>query len=182
VGEHDIAQVRLATTREAVNINAPAKAKKALQRCRAENQQGVSDERRVAVPGAQRRVDAAFDQPWQGQTGKIGGDQGKNTEQEQPAVAVNEKLDPVVIAQNLRVLWFAVSVPRRCNNSSSPRLFQRGIAGCKIQNISRKEAMDVKVGGKRHRPSREYFSSPSELGAFAPWREKDPNPRVLSLA
>ena len=171
MGEHDIAQVGLATAREAVNVNAPAEAKKALQRCRAENQQGISDERSVAVLGAHRRVDAAFDQPWQGKTGKISGDQGKNAEKEQPSVAVNEKLDPVVIAKNLCVLWFAVWVPRRCNNSSSPRLFQRGIAGCEIQNISRKDAMDAKVGGKRHRPSREYFSFPSELGAFAPWRK-----------
>jgi len=28
---------------------------------------------------------------------------------------------------------------------------------------------------------REYFSFPSELGAFAPWREEFPNPRTLDF-
>ena len=87
-----------------MNVNTPTEAKEALQRSRAENQQRVSDERGAAVLGMQRRIDAAFDQPGQGYAGKIGGDQRNNAKKEQSAVAVNEKLDPMIIVKNLSIL------------------------------------------------------------------------------
>ena len=71
-----------------------------------------------------RRIDAALDQPRQRDAGKIGGDQGNNAEQEQPAVAVNEKLDPVVVAKNLSILWFAVGVRKRTGRVSEARAYE----------------------------------------------------------
>jgi len=61
------------------------------------------DQRWIAVFGAERGIDPVLDQPWQRNAGEVGGDQRKNTENEKTAVAVNEKLDPVVIAKNISV-------------------------------------------------------------------------------
>ena len=47
MGEHPIAQIGLAAAREAMNIDAPAVAKKTLQRGGAENQQRVGQEQRA---------------------------------------------------------------------------------------------------------------------------------------
>jgi hypothetical protein len=104
VGEHHVAQVGLAAARKTVNVNTPAKTKKTLKRSRAENQQWVSNERFVTALGAQRRIDAAFDQPRQGDAGEIGGDQRNNTEEEQPAIAVNQEFDAVIIVKNFSIL------------------------------------------------------------------------------
>ena len=104
MSEHDVAQISLAAARETVNVDAPAEAQKPLQRGRAQYQQRVGQQRNVAFLSAQRRVDAAFDQPRQGDAGEIGGDQGNNADNEQPAVAVNEKFDPVIVTQNLSIL------------------------------------------------------------------------------
>ena len=103
-----------------MNVNAPAEAKETLQRGRADDQQRVGQQRGAALLGPQRRVDATLDQPRQGDAGEIGGDQGNDAEQEQPAIAVNEKLDPVVVTKNLSILWFGAARKRRGRVSNPP--------------------------------------------------------------
>jgi hypothetical protein len=49
------------------------------------------------------------------------------------------------------------------------------------RDISRKGAKAAKVGKNGENHLREYFTFPSELGAFAPWREEFPNPRTLDF-
>jgi len=129
MGEHDFAQIGLAAARETVNVDAPAEAKETLQCGRANYQQRVGQRRSVAILGPQRRVDAALDQPRQGDAGEIGGDEGNNAEQEQPAVAVNEKLDPVVVAKNLSVLWFAVGGNKLVISSAGNNRIGRATTG-----------------------------------------------------
>jgi hypothetical protein len=105
--KHAIAQIGFAAAREAVNVDAPAVTEKSLQRRAEQNQRGILDQRALAVRAAQRRVDAALDQPRQGDTGKVGGNEREDAEKQEPAVAINEKLDAMVIAENRSVLFFA---------------------------------------------------------------------------
>ena len=55
----------------------------------------------------QRGIDAALDEPGQSDAGEIGSDQRQNAEDDESAVALDEKLDAVVIAQNRSILLFA---------------------------------------------------------------------------
>jgi len=48
-------------------------------------------------------IDAALDQPGQGDAGEIGADQRENAEDKETAMAINEKLNTMVIAKNLCV-------------------------------------------------------------------------------
>src|SRR5258706_3958390 len=106
--KNPIAQVCLAAAREAVNIDAPAVAEKPLERRRAEDQQGIMKQRQTSIFGVQRGIDAALDQPGKRDAGQISGDQRQDAEENQPAIALDEKLDAVVIAKNFSILWFAV--------------------------------------------------------------------------
>jgi hypothetical protein len=72
-----------------VDIDAPAVAKKSLQRGGAEDQQRIPEQRATGVRGAKRRIDAAFDQPGEGDAGKVRADQRKNTQDEKAAMPVN---------------------------------------------------------------------------------------------
>ena len=110
MSEDPIAQIRLAAARKTMNIDAPAVAEKTLQRCRAEDQQRIVDQRSVSFAGMKGGIDAALDQPRQGDAGEIGGDQRQDAEKYKPAVALDKKLNPVVIAKNFSVLWFVVYV------------------------------------------------------------------------
>ena len=81
-----------------MNIDAPAITEKSLEHGSAENHQRVAEQRpRVARP-IQGRIDPSLDQPGKRHAGKIRGDQRKNAQDEKMTVAVNEKLDPVVVA------------------------------------------------------------------------------------
>jgi hypothetical protein len=82
MGEHDIAQIGLAAARETMNVDAPTEAKETLQRGRPDNQQRVGQQRGGVLLGSQSGIDAALDQPGQGDAGEIGGDQGNDAEQE----------------------------------------------------------------------------------------------------
>jgi hypothetical protein len=53
---------------------------------------------------AESRIDAALDQPGDGDAREIGRDQRQNTENEKPPVPVNEKFDAVVIVKNILFL------------------------------------------------------------------------------
>jgi hypothetical protein len=57
----------------------------------------------------------------------------------------------------------------------------RRTAATETRNFSRKDAKAAKVGKNGENHLREYFTFPSELGAFAPWREEFPNPRTLDF-
>ena len=57
----------------------------------------------------------------------------------------------------------------------------RRTAATETRNISRKDAKAAKVGKNGENHLREYFTFPSELGAFAPWREEFPNPRTFDF-
>jgi hypothetical protein len=106
VGKHPIAQIGFAAARETMNMDAPAIAEEALQ-CRAEqNQRGIFDQRALAIRAAQRRVDTALNQPRQRDTGQVGGDEREDAENEKAAVAINQKLDAMVIAKNRSALFF----------------------------------------------------------------------------
>jgi hypothetical protein len=102
--EHPVAQIRLATAREAVNVYAPAVAKETLQTGGAKNQQWIIELRIVGFPGGQRRIDAALDQPGQSDAGKVGGDERNDAENDKPAIAVDEKLDALIVTKNLPLL------------------------------------------------------------------------------
>jgi hypothetical protein len=62
----------------------------------------------------ERSIDAALDQPRQSDTGKICGDQREKAEDEETAVALDEKLDAVVVAKNCAALSDA-SAPQRAD-------------------------------------------------------------------
>src|SRR5262245_9979537 len=100
VGKDPVPQIRFTAAREAVDVDAPAIAKQSLHCRRAENQQGIIELRDRSLLGGQSGIDAALDQPGQSDTGEIGGDQRKNTEDDKPAVAVDEEFDALVIAKN----------------------------------------------------------------------------------
>jgi hypothetical protein len=63
----------------------------------------------------------------------------------------------------------------------SPQSSQRGRAATETRNISRKDAKAAKVGKNGEKNSQEYLSFRSTLGAFAPWREEFPNPRIFGV-
>jgi len=106
MGKNAIAQIGFAAPRETVNVDAPTVAEKSLQRRAEQNQRGIFDQRPLGVSGPERRIDTALDQPRQRDTGEVGGDEREDAENEEPAVAINEKLDPMVIAKNRPVLFF----------------------------------------------------------------------------
>jgi hypothetical protein len=56
---------------------------------------------------AESRIDAALDQPGDGDAREVGRDQRQDTEDEKPPVPVNEEFDAVVITKNFSVLWQA---------------------------------------------------------------------------
>src|SRR6266545_8007191 len=105
MSEHSIAQIGFAATRKAVDIDTPAVAEESLQRGSTENQQRIFEQGSTALRRAQRRVDTVLDQPGQSDTGEIGSDKRENAEDKKMPVAVDEKLNAVVIAKNRDVLF-----------------------------------------------------------------------------
>ena len=87
-----------------MNVDAPAVAKKSLHRGGAEDQQRIAEQRALGAM-VKSGIDAALDQPRQGDAGEIGADQRKNAENEETAMTINEKLNTMVIAKNLCVLF-----------------------------------------------------------------------------
>jgi hypothetical protein len=73
---------------------------------------------------AESRIDAALDQPGDGDAREVGRDQRQNTENEKSPVPVNKEFDAVVIAKNFSVLWqaarYAVSSFEFLVSSSRP--------------------------------------------------------------
>jgi hypothetical protein len=104
VGKYAVPKLGFAATREAVDVDAPAVAEETLQGCGAEDQQRILEQGTIGG-GAERRIDAIFDQPGQSDAREIGGDERKDAEDEITPVALNEKLDAVVVAENRRILW-----------------------------------------------------------------------------
>ena len=90
-----------------MNIDPPAVAEKSLERGGPQDQQRILNQRWAGLFGAESRIDAALDQPRNGDTRQIRSDQRQNAEDEKTAMAVNKKFDPVVIATNFGVLWQA---------------------------------------------------------------------------
>jgi hypothetical protein len=105
MSEHSIAQIGFAAPRKAVDIDTPAVTEESLQRGSTENQQRIFEQGSIAFRRAQRRVDAVLDQPGQSDTGEIGSDKRDNAEDKKMPVAVDEKLNAVVIAKNRGVLF-----------------------------------------------------------------------------
>jgi hypothetical protein len=58
----------------------------------------------IAARVAERGIDTVLDQPRQSDPCQIGRYEGKNAEDEKTAIAINEKLDTMIIAKNLSVL------------------------------------------------------------------------------
>jgi len=54
------------------------------------------------------RIDGVLDEPRQRHAGKVRGDQGKNPKNQETAIAINEKLDAVVMTKNLGFLLLVV--------------------------------------------------------------------------
>src|SRR5262249_37038131 len=52
----------------------------------------------------QNRIDRVFDKPWQRHAGEVRGDERKNAEGKETAIAINEKLDGVRMVKNLYFL------------------------------------------------------------------------------
>jgi putative intracellular protease/amidase len=79
---------------------------------RQQYQQRILEQRSTGA-AVKRGVDAAFDQPRQGDAGEIGSDQRKKAEDEKAAVALDQKLDTVVVAKNCDALGCAGLTARR---------------------------------------------------------------------
>ncbi len=60
-----------------------------MQRGGAENQKRVLEQRSLGIARAERRIDAALDQPRQSDAGEIGGDQRNNAEDEEISMTVD---------------------------------------------------------------------------------------------
>ena len=99
-----VPKVGFAAARETVDVDAPEVAEKPLQRRGTENQQRILEQGTIGV-GADRRIDAALDQPGQGDAREIGSDERENAKDEKTPVAINKELDAVVVAENRRFLW-----------------------------------------------------------------------------
>jgi hypothetical protein len=104
MSKYPVAKVGFAAARETVDVDAPEVAEKPLQRRGTENQQRILEQGTIGV-GADRRIDAALDQPGQGDTREIGSDERENAKDEKTPVAINKELDAVVVAENRRFLW-----------------------------------------------------------------------------
>ena len=86
-----------------MNVDAPAVAEKSLHRGGAKDQQRIPEQRTVRCPVVESGIDAALDQPGQGDAREIGADQREDAEDKETTMTVDKKLNAVVITKNLCV-------------------------------------------------------------------------------